>query len=111
MEARAWETLMEKNNQVDNAKDVTVTQGFLSSVGATCHIQPKGKERLYAECDFGIRKQRISDIYTHKLPPPQVVHTEIQGQHCYSESYFRIPHVLLTFGYKLKHRCAGKLAL
>lgn len=70
MEARAWETLMEKNNQVDNAKDVTVTQGFLSSVGATCHIQPKGKERLYAEGDFGIRKQRISDIYTHKLPPP-----------------------------------------
>lgn len=99
---------MEKNNQVDNAKDVTVTQVFLSSVVATLHIQPEGKERLYEEGDLGSEsKGFVIFIYTNFFPP--VVHTEIQEQHCSSESYFRIPDVLLTFGYKLKHWCAGKL--
>lgn len=101
---------MEKSNQVDNAKDVTVTQVFLSSVVATLRIQPEGKERLYEEGDLGSEsKGFVIFIYTNFFPP--VVHTEIQEQHCSSESYFRIPHVLLTFGYKLKQCCAGKLAL
>lgn len=54
-----------KNNQVDKAKDMIVTQVFLSSVAATLHIQPKGKEGLYEEGEFGIWKQRIPDIYIH----------------------------------------------
>lgn len=44
----------EKNNPVDNAKDITLTQVFLSSVAAALHIQPQRKKRLYEEGEFGI---------------------------------------------------------
>lgn len=92
---------MGKNNQMDNAKDVAVTQVFLSSVVAILHVQPEGKERLYEEGDSESESKKILIfIYTDLFP--SVVHTEIQEQHCSSESYFRIPHILLTFGDKLK---------
>lgn len=42
------------NNQVDNAKDITVTQVFLSFVPPTVCIQPKGKDGLYEEGELGI---------------------------------------------------------
>lgn len=65
VEDKACETLMGKNNQIDSAENITVTQGFLSSVAPTLCIQPKGKERLSEEVKHGTWKHKFSDIHIH----------------------------------------------
>lgn len=42
------------NNEVDNAKDVTVTQVFLSFVAPTVCVQPKGEDGPHEEGELGI---------------------------------------------------------